>query len=104
MQINTDNIKGFKLNSGVELLGEVLEETDNSFKLKRALFWQLVQVKEGKFDIQFFPLSDGLVPELDGSIPAVDVEIYKSSILFSYTIRSEIKERYKAQTSPILLV
>ena len=54
MQINTDNIKGFKLNSGVELLGEVLEETDSSFKLKKALFWQLVQVQEGKFDIQFY--------------------------------------------------
>lgn len=104
MQIESDNIRGFKLNAGVEIIAEVEEETPTSFKLKKALFWQLTQVAETKYDILFFPLSDGLQPDEDGSLPAIDAEIYKSSILVSYKIRPEIKERYKQNVSPIMLL
>lgn len=104
MQIDTDNIRGFKLNAGVEIIAEVEEETETSFKLKNALFWQLVQVSEGKYEILFFPLSDGLPPEENGNLPAIDAEIYKSSILVSYKVRQEIKDRYKQNISPIMLL
>lgn len=106
MKFNTDDIVAFKLNNGFELIGELQpdDETDACFKVKKALFFELVQVDETKYDVQMYPVSAVLASDENDKIPLTDVDLRKTSVMFTFVPREEIKERYKNWTSRILVM
>lgn len=99
-----DNIKGIKLINGYEMIAKIVSESDKSFVLEDAIFWDIVRVGEEKYDIQFVPLSNGLKIAHGKTHPAIDLELPKSTVLFSYEARDEIVDRYKQLVCPIMLL
>lgn len=99
-----DNITGFKLMNGAEIVANLLEETDSAYVVENAVFWDLVQVEATKYDIQFSALSNGIKHPPEANHPGVSVTLPKISVLFPYAVRDEIDTRYKQLISPILLL
>ena len=97
-----DNIKGFKLMNGGEMIAKVMEETDTHYVLDEAVYWDLVQVEANKWDVQFSPISVGAKMKNDN--PSMDLSFPKLAILTSYEPRDEITARYKQLLSPIALL
>lgn len=99
-----DNITGFKLMSGHEMVAKLLSETDTTYNVEDAVFWDLIQVEKGKYDIQFAPLSNGVKQAPDSNHPGVSIALPKHAVLFPYPPRDELESRYKQLISPILLL
>lgn len=99
-----NNVKGFKMINGVDLIANILEETTTLYKLENAMYYELVKVDESKLDVQFAPLTYGAKLPVNQNHPAMQVELSKTSVLFSYEIRDEITERLRKIVSPILLL
>lgn len=104
MKINTDNIVAFKMNNGIELIGELVSENDHTFEVNKALFFELVPVDENKADIAMYPVSAALDGDEGDKIPITNVTLQKTSVMFTFVPRMEIKERYKGWTSSIVLM
>lgn len=98
-----DDIKGFKLINQLELIGKLVEETDSYYEIQDCLYWDLAQVAEGKYDVQFAPLTMGARLDDNSTHMGVTVKINKSTVFFSYQLRTEIVDRYKKAISPIIL-
>lgn len=99
-----DNIKGFKLLNGTEIIGNVLEETATTYTIDDTVYWDVVPLGEGKADIQFSPLTFGAKMPDDAIHDGMKVDMPRQSILFSYEPRAELLQRYKQLVSPILLL
>lgn len=102
----SEEIKGFKLMNGSEMIGKLIEETDAHYIVEDALFWDLVPMdQEGKkYDVQFIPVSAGVKAQPGVDHLAVNLPLPKVAVLFPYTIRDEIIQRYRKIISPIVLV
>lgn len=101
--MSNDNIKGLKLMNGAEIIADVLNSDGDAYQLKNAVFWDLVRLQDEKYDVQFFPLTNGAKMEPNATHFALDVTIQKSAVLFEYDARAEIEARYRQFISPILL-
>jgi len=99
-----EEIKGFKMINGVDLVAKLLGETDTHYQLEDAMYYELFEISEGKMDVRFAPLTFGAKLPPDQNHPAMKVDMPKISIMFSYTIRSEIADRLKQLVSPIVLL
>ena len=104
MKINTDNIVAFKMNNGIELIGELVSETDHTFGVNKALFFELAPVDENKVHIAMYPVSAALDGDDGDRMPLTNVTLQKSSVMFTFNPRPEVKERYKGWTSSIITI
>lgn len=102
--IEAGDVIGIKLLSGAEIICKLTAETDSHYNVSDAMFWDLVQVAEGKYDFQFSPLSMGVKGCNEEKHFGVEVSIPKQSVLFPYTARGELESRYRKMTSPIVLL
>ena len=102
--MSDENIKGLKLMNGAEVVADILNTNGDSFQLKNAVFWDLVRVGEEKYDVQFFPMTNGAKMEPNATHFGLDVTIQKSAVLFEYELRAEIEAKYRQFISPILLL
>ena len=100
----SDNIQGFKLLSGQEMIGKLIEETDAGYVVEDALFWDAVQLAEGKYDIQFAALTYGAKIAETATHPGLNLTIPRMTVLFLYNPRRELDERYRQLISPIALI
>lgn len=100
----SDEIKGFKMMNGVDLVAKLVGETDTHYLLEDAIYYELVQIAEGKMDVQFAPLTFGAKMPINQDHPAMKVDMPKISVLFPYEIRDEIAARLKQMVSPIVLL
>lgn len=103
-RMREQNIKGFKLMNGSEMIGNILSETDQSYEIEDAIFWDLVQLEQGKYDVQFTPLTYGAKTAPDATHQAVNMTLPKMAVLFPYVLRDEIEMRYRQLVSPIILL
>ena len=100
-----ENVTGFKLVNGSEMVAELISETDSHYEIENAMFWDLIQTKDGKIDVEFSPISLGMVAPADATHFGVKVPKFpKNAVLFDYTLRPEIANRYKQIVSPIAIV
>lgn len=99
-----DNIKGIKLMNGAEIVAKIVSETDTTYILEDAIYWDLVQVAENKFDVKFTPLTVGVELPTDAIHDAMNIPLSKSAVFFPYELRAEIKTRYQKLISPIELI
>lgn len=102
--MSNEDIKGLKLMNGAEIVANVLNDNGSSYQLKNAVFWDLVRVQEEKYDVQFFPLTNGAKMEPNATHFAMDVTIQKTAVLFEYDLRAEVEAKYRQLISPILLL
>jgi hypothetical protein len=105
--LTIDDIAGFKLINGNELIGKITTISETHYYLENAVFWDVIQVQENppKWDVQFFPLSPGAKPPPDVKHPAIDIKLPKSSLLFDpFVLRPEVEAKYKQLVSPIALI
>lgn len=104
MEINIDDgYRGFKLLNGTEVIGKLVGETDTHYNIENCLYWDLVQVAEGKYDVDFAPLTVGAKLPENATHPGIDLDMPKTSVLFPYKLRKEIEDKYKRLVSPILM-
>lgn len=99
-----ENIKGIKLMNGSELIGNIVSESDQFYEIENAIFWDLVQLEKGKYDVQFAPLTYGAKTAPDATHQAINMSLPKMAVLFTYTLRDEIDMRYRQLVSPIILL
>lgn len=99
-----DNIKGLKLIAGIEMIAKIVDESATEYVLEKALFWDLVQVSETKYDVQFFALTNGAKLDENANHNAINVSINKNAVMFCYDVRDEIVAKYRQYVTPILLV
>ena len=99
-----DEIKGFKMINGVDLIAKLLGETATHFQLEDAMYYELVEIEEGKMDVRFAPLTFGAKIPVNQNHPAMKVDMPKASVMFQYEIRDEIASRLKQMISPIMLL
>ena len=92
------------MNNGIELIGELISEDTLTFEVNKALFFELVPVDENKADIAMYPVSAALDGDEGDKIPLTDITLQKSSVMFTFKPRPEIKERYKGWTSSIITI
>lgn len=98
-----DDVIGLKLINQLELIGKFVNETDEHYEMKDCMYWDLAQVAEGKYDVQFAPLTMGARTDENTTHMGVTVKINKATVFFSYHLRKEIVDRYKKLVSPIIL-
>lgn len=101
--MNLNEINGIKLMNGAELAAKVSKLTDNEMELEDAVFWDLVQLQDNKYDVQFFPLTNGAAFRANSTHFGMNVTIQRSAILFNYPLRPELEAKYKQLVSPIVL-
>jgi hypothetical protein len=107
IMLTINDIAGFKLISGNELIGKITAITETEYVLDDAIYWGIVQVQENpdKWDVQFVPLSPGAKTQFEATHPAITIRLPKTSLLFSpFALRAEIEARYKQLVSPIALI
>lgn len=102
--MSMNNIKGLKLMNGAEVAADVQYSGDSTYTLHNAVFWDLVRLQDEKYDVQFFPLTNGAKMAPDATHFALTVNIQKSAILFEYELRNEVEAKYRQLISPILLI
>ena len=102
--MSTENIRGYKLLNGAEVVANQTSETDKEYIVENAMFWDLFEVQPGtqKFDVRFDPLSLGAKLDDNATHPGINLSLPKSTVLFPYVLRPEIEERYQKMVSPII--
>jgi hypothetical protein len=100
----SENIKGIKLLNGAELIADIISENEKELELKNAVAWDLVQLQDKKFDLQFFPLTNGAKLPPNATHYAVDIKLPRVAIFFEYVLRDEIEQKYRQFISPIMLL
>lgn len=102
-----DNIQGFKTMNGMEIVANLLEETETHYKLENAVLYEFFAVgdpSEGKVDVRLLPLSYGVRMPINQDHYGMEVDMPKTSIMFKFQIRTEIADRLKQLCSPIVLL
>lgn len=91
-------VVGFKLTSGLEMIGQVTGENDEFVFLDKAVYLQITQNQEGQPAIRFLPPSI----LVKGQGPA-SVELRKHSISLTYELEPDYEKGYLSHTSGIIL-
>ena len=99
-----DNVTGFKMMNGMEMIANLLGETTTHYQLENALYFELVELEPGKFDIQFAPLTFTAKVPTGTDHLAMNIDMPKSAVMFPYAIRDEIADRLHKIVSPIILL
>ena len=108
--MSDDNVKMFGLVNGMEIIGTIESEDDEKFVIKNALAMNLQQPAPGTppeqaaVRLSLVPPTF-FAPEMtqDNARKGVDIELYKSTIMFTYAAREDIHNQYKVQTGKIII-
>ena len=101
----SDDIKVFGLVNGMELIGTIASEDDVKFTLKNALALNIQPSapQSSEIKLQLIPPTFFSDAEQENGRKGVDLELYKTSILFVYKLRDNILQQYTLQTGKIII-
>ena len=94
-----EEIRGFKLISGIDIIAKLVEYTENTTILSDALIVQIVQTQQG-MGVTMMPI-DMFSIDAEKSI-GTNLELPNNSVLFGpYIPHSDLISRYEQEISPI---
>lgn len=100
-----DNIRCYKLTNGVEIIANELEQFSSDYlNLENAMFFELIELEGGKYDVRFHPLTMCAKMEPDATHFGINFPLQKALVMVPYAPRPEIEARYRQFISPILLI
>ena len=94
----TTNVRGFKLTSGSEVIGKLIEEKETGYVLEDAFFLQTVPKQDGTIDVQYVPLTILAKPTGKNHM-GFDFELPRSLVVWNYEPVDGIVAQYSNYTS-----
>lgn len=93
------NIKCFSLLNGMELIGKVKDETSELFSLENTLLFVL----EANGVDRSLKLAPPSMFSNESNRDGMTLELYKTSIVFTYTPKDDIEKQYAELTNSLIV-
>jgi hypothetical protein len=98
--MNSQNVMGFKLTNGLDLIAKLEESDENGFDLVDAFFLQTVRQQNGDINVEYSPITVLAKPS-GKSHMGFDFTLPRNSVLFKYELNPGIVDSYMQYVSPI---
>lgn len=98
--MNSQNVMGFKLTNGLDLIGKLESDDEKGFGLVDAFFLQTVQQQDGSINVEYAPITVLAKPSGKTHM-GFDFTLPRISVLFKFELNPGIVERYIQYVSPI---
>lgn len=98
--MNSQNVFGFKLTNGLDLIAKLAGGDETGFHLEDAFFLQTVQQKDGSINVEYAPITVLAKPSGKNHM-GFDFTLPRISVLFKFELNPGIVERYIQYVSPI---
>jgi hypothetical protein len=98
----SNEVKLYRTMQGVDVIGFDNGQSENSYKVSKALFLQMYQDKQsGEVHISFVPVSETFIGNFKGEDRYLDIDLSFSAVMFTYEPNPQLADQYQQAVSGI---